>query len=240
MQESQLTYTIPDCDEPLRAPSLPGLQALRALDFWRWVASDVCEDSTKGYFAEWLVAALVGRQVQNERRISYATCDVVAPHGTAIEVKATSYWQSWRVFDERGCLRENPTPCKNLAFRIAPTRNTNTETTASTPAYVADVYVFCFEHEESLVRWNPFELGQWEFYYLSRDEVQQLGLVTLSLKRLRRIFIDKHNAPQGLSAAELQTHLRSIDERRSVEGQPPLAADGGRHDDVPPRLKRCR
>jgi hypothetical protein len=213
-----LAYSIPGPDELVQDPVLSGLGALRALDFWRWVASDVCEDSTKGYFAEWIVAALVGRPVQNERRISYATCDVVAPGGTRIEVKATSYWQSWRVFDEHGRLRKNPAPGKKISFRVAPTRNSNAEGIASTPAYLADVYVFCFEHEEALARWNPFELGQWEFYYFTRDELQRLGLLTLSLQLLRKIFNEKYGAPEGFTARELQVHLLAIDERGRTAG----------------------
>jgi hypothetical protein len=53
--------------------------------------------------------------------------------------------------------------------------------------YKADAYVFCFQREKDPRRWDALDLNQWEFYFLSRQELERLGVSTLSLKKLRTV-----------------------------------------------------
>ena len=199
-----MTYAIPGPDELLRGDAALPPGGLRVIDFWRWAIADLCEDSVKGYFAEWMVAVLLGLPVTTGRRIAHATCDIIASNDVRIEVKATSYWQSWRVFDARGRLRDAPSPGRKISFRVAPTRNSVGLNNSSEPTYQADYYVFCFEHEQTLEHWNPLDLAQWEFYYLTQRELRDLRRTTIPIHLLRNLFMEKHGLPEGLTARQFQ------------------------------------
>ena len=56
-------------------------------DFWRWACSDLRDNTTRGMFAEFLVAKAVGDQ--RPLRIGWDNFDVVAPDRTTIEVKCS-------------------------------------------------------------------------------------------------------------------------------------------------------
>lgn len=79
------------------------LQSASLLHFWKWAFSDLCDDDIKGIFAEWLVLKLLG--IPSVRRVSWANSDIITPDGVRIEIKSTSYWQSWKLLDEMGVLR---------------------------------------------------------------------------------------------------------------------------------------
>jgi hypothetical protein len=76
------------------------------LDFWNWAYSDLCDDDIKGVFAEWLVYRLLG--VQSGRRISWANSDVVTDGNVTLEVKSSSFWQSWKLLNGRAKPYETP------------------------------------------------------------------------------------------------------------------------------------
>jgi hypothetical protein len=132
----------------------------------------------------------------------------------SIEVKATSYWQSWRVVDEFGNPREFPRvpqPVSRISFRVAPTRDSaSVRNVTPKPAYKADYYVFCFEHEKVLADWNPLDLSQWEFYYLDQSELVSLRRTTIPLSLLRAHFNERFGAPEGFTARQFQEHLQAV------------------------------
>ncbi len=82
------------------------LQNASLLDFWKWAFSDLCDDDLKGIFAEWLVLKLLG--IPAVRRVSWANSDIITLEGVRIEIKSTSYWQSWKLIDEVGSVRPMP------------------------------------------------------------------------------------------------------------------------------------
>lgn len=65
------------------------------------------DDGTKGDFAEWLVARLLGLSVEPGGYISGGNYDFDAADGITIEVKSSSYWQSWKLYDERQRCRRS-------------------------------------------------------------------------------------------------------------------------------------
>ena len=77
------------------------------MEFWAWALGDLCDDDVKGWFAEWLVAKLLG--IPTPRRVSWANSDLITPQGVRIEVKSSSYWQSWKLIDEFGHPLPEPT-----------------------------------------------------------------------------------------------------------------------------------
>jgi hypothetical protein len=75
----------------------------------------------------------------------------------------------------------------------------------------SDIYIFCMQTELNLQKWNALDLSQWQFYLLTREEVQAHtnGLIpakSISLRALR-----EHHKP--LSAAELQQQGRGLIQR---------------------------
>ena len=55
-------------------------------------------------------------------------------------------------------------------------------------ALKSDLYVFAFQHERDILRWNAMDLSQWEFYLLAAAELATLAPgQTVSLAKLRSI-----------------------------------------------------
>jgi len=188
-----LTHSIPTSDDRLFGDAiLP--PHVRLTDFWRWAFSDLSEDYLKGFFAEWMVAVLLGLPVQDSRRLEFQRYDH-ASGAKRIEVKSTARWQSWKVLDEEGRPRSIPkkpaTPDSSIRFAGLRTDDGK---------YNADIYVLCFQAEKDFARWNALDLSQWEFYVVRQRDLQRLGTKSIGLKKVREL------SPR-LTARELQKSL---------------------------------
>ena len=66
------------------------------LDFWQWSMSDLVNNATRGVLAEYIVARALGVPV-NKTRDFWAPYDLAVSGRTKtkIEVKSSSYVQSW-------------------------------------------------------------------------------------------------------------------------------------------------
>jgi len=158
------------------------------LDFWAWALGDLCDDDVKGWFAEWMVARLLG--VPTARRISWANSDLITREGVRIEVKSTSYWQSWKLIDEFGWQRSEPThkvpEDRAIGFGGLQARDAlATSKGSDTVMHKSDLYVFALQHEKDQERWNALDLAQWEFYMLPVDEVRRFTTTRIGLLALR-------------------------------------------------------
>ncbi len=198
----------------------PHLQGASLLEFWRWAFSDLCDDDLKGIFAEWLVMKLLG--VSGVRRMSWANSDVITQDGVRIEVKASSYWQSWKLLDEFGAVRVPPlysiSDKTRITFSGLKARDAITVPDSSKPQLLkSHIYVFAFQNEKNIERWNAMDLSQWEFYALPMKRVQQLGWKSISLKMLRAEHIP-HTAPTFISAAKTLIEEAAL-EIQSVHGE---------------------
>jgi hypothetical protein len=164
------------------------LQQASLSDFWKWAFSDLCDDDLKGIFAEWIVLKLLG--IARARRVSWANSDIVTEEGVRIEVKASSYWQSWKLMDGTGALR--PTPIHpvsseaQIRFAGLKARDAGDISKSSDPRlFKSDIYVFAFQHEKDSERWDAMDLSQWEFYALPISAIDALGWNSISLPMLR-------------------------------------------------------
>lgn len=125
------------------------------LGFWRWSASDLVSNATRGILAEYIVASALG--MAEGVRAQWDAFDIRTPSGVRVEVKSAAYLQSW--------FHREPSI---IQFGIRPTR----EWTASTNELSADlrrradVYVFCALNHKEKHSLNPLNLDQWEFYIL--------------------------------------------------------------------------
>lgn len=178
------------------------------LNFWHWAFSDLCDDDIKGIFAEWMVGVLLRLPLALTRRVSWADSDFILPDGTRIEVKATALWQSWKLVNEDGTLKSVPNAATLDPNRIrfgglqARMGASQTEMVADIPHFKSDHYVFCFQKQVSAVGWNPWDLGNWEFYMFSQEELanQKVG-TSVSLAALRKVR-------PAMTAKEFQTFAK--------------------------------
>ena len=186
--------------------------------FWSWALGDLCDDDVKGWFAEWMVAKLLS--IPSARRISWANSDLITPEGVRIEIKSTSYWQSWKLVDEYGQPRPRPThklpQDRAIGFGGLQARDARTTSCQSDPVtYKSDLYVFAFQHEKDESRWNALDLAQWEFYILAVEDVCTIPTKRIGLAALRA----KQNPLTAIAFARLGREMISAvaTRRRTAE-----------------------
>ncbi len=124
--------------------------------------------------AEFIVALGIGATTAGVRD-GWAPYDLETEDGTKVEVKSSSYIQSWA-----------QKKLSHITYSIAPTRVWDPDTNAYTGDVKrqADVYVFALLAPRVGSGVAPLELDQWVFYVLSTAELdRRLGhqkTVTLS------------------------------------------------------------
>jgi hypothetical protein len=177
------------------------------LDFWKWAYSDLCDDGIKGEFAEWLVHKLL--DVPSARRVSWANSDLITASGIGIEVKAAAYWQSWKLIDGHGTpypqpISRGPLDETKIRFGGLMARDSTTVPDHAAPRTLkSQIYVFAFQHEKDIARWNAMELSQWEFYVVKAEELAKIGGRSISLRKLKPLY-------GPLDAAEFVTRTRLL------------------------------
>ena len=155
-----------------------GSLPFQLIDYWRWSGSMLADNTIRGMFAEFLVAAALGLHAKPRRE--WDECDVRTKSGTKIEVKSSAYYQTWK-----------QTKPSTIDFRIAPGRSWNAETGEYREGSKrwADLYVFCvFTGRNSR---ECLDVSKWDFYViptgiLDREVPRQKTIGLNSLKRLLR------------------------------------------------------
>jgi len=140
-------------DETLHFNSQPLSHTLS--DFWGWSASDLVSNATRGILAEYIVASALG--LSDGIRTEWDACDLITAAGLKIEVKSSSYLQSW--FHKKPSVIE---------FSIGPTRGWDARTNVSSleSKRQADVYIFALLAHRDKTTLDPLNVAQWEFYIL--------------------------------------------------------------------------
>jgi hypothetical protein len=128
---------------------------LDLLSFWRWAASDLVSNATRGVLAEFIVANAL--EITDGVRAEWEAFDLLTKEGLKIEVKSASYIQSW--------YHKN---LSKITFSIQPTKawDASTNESGSETRRQADVYVFCLLAHKNQKTLDPLNLDQWEFYVL--------------------------------------------------------------------------
>src|SRR6185503_5716161 len=85
------------------------------IDFWRWSASDLVSNASRGILAEYIVACALN--IADGVRGDWDAYDLLTPSGVKIEVKSAAYLQSW--FHKK---------LSNIVFSIRPTRSWDAST----------------------------------------------------------------------------------------------------------------
>ncbi len=160
-------------------------------DFWRWMGSNLVENTARGFLAEYLVGLAVGAITEGDAggtRQEWEPYDFETPDGVKIEVKSAAYCQSWQ-------QKKVTTP----RFRIA-----RTYRLGSAPGQGpevkrrwSNVYVFCLLDHRDKGTLNPLDVGQWTFFVLSTavidkqvEEQDSIGLRTLQKLKAEEVSFD--------------------------------------------------
>ena len=156
----------------------PGAPTGVIVDFWRWAFSDLLVNTTRGVFAEWMVARLLDIPLAPDRG-GWDAHDLITPEEVKIEVKCGSYRQRWHTHH----------PSSKIIFSGLRARTWSAETGlfAAERSYNSDLYVFCVQTETDASKWDAFDLNQWRFYVLRRDAVVKLNQDSVGLVTLRRM-----------------------------------------------------
>lgn len=166
------------------------------LDFWRWSASDLVSNATRGILAEYLVhRAVNGRE--DVVRDEWDAFDLTTPEGVRVEVKSAAFLQSWHQKELSRISFRTP---KTLAW------SADTNEMAVEPRRQADVYVFALLHHETKQTVDPLNVQQWTFYVLPTRVLDERtrSQHSIALTSLRGI------SGAGVGFEELASEIRRV------------------------------
>jgi hypothetical protein len=151
------------------------------LDFWKWSTSDLLSNATRGVLAEFIVACALDIDI-NKPRGEWAAYDLITKDGIKIEVKSSSYLQSWsqKNYSTISCSIKK-------AFQWDSKKGMDT----TKKQRAADVYVFCLLKHKDKDTVDPLDLSQWKFYVVSTEQLNnykrsQHSITLPSLKKLTK------------------------------------------------------
>ena len=150
--------------------------SVQLVEFWRWSASDLLSNATRGIFAEFIIASALG--LVDNVRSEWDSYDLITQEGKRIEVKSAAYLQSW-----------SQKELSKISFSIRPSRkwNSNTGKMGNISERQADIYVFCLLDHQDQKTVDPMNLSQWRFFIISVDVLNQhcAGQKSISLTKLQ-------------------------------------------------------
>lgn len=159
-------------------------QDFRLLDFWRWSASNLMDNTIRGMLAEYLVAIAV--RAQEKYRLEWSPWDLTLHNGTRIEVKSASYVQNW--------TQKKPSL---IRFGIQPTRGWDGVRGEFDSAVMrqSDYYVFCVLNGKCSETVNPLDLAQWDFYVLPTEMLNRCcgKQKSIGLSRIKKLGAPKYS-----------------------------------------------
>ncbi len=127
-------------------------QSIDVLSFWQWSSSGLLGNALRGVLAEFIVASTIDGV--DKPRDEWDPYDLETKRGLKIEVKSSSYFQSWEQKKK-----------SSINFGIQPTEDEFSG--SGIKERRADLYVFCvLSYEEDDGKVNPLDLSQWDFYLL--------------------------------------------------------------------------
>jgi len=135
------------------------------LEFWRWSASDLLDNTTRGVLAEYLVAKALNIAIRQPRE-SWSSWDLtwIVPNGATIkvEVKSAAYLQSWGQKDH-----------SKIQFVVPKRRGFDSVNNRfdATPKRHTDLYVFALLNHKAKATVDPTNRDQWCFWVLPTSKL---------------------------------------------------------------------
>jgi hypothetical protein len=128
---------------------------VNVLSFWQWSSSELLGNALRGVLAEFIVASAI--DALEKPREEWDAYDLLSAQGLKIEIKSSSYLQSWA-----------QTKLSKIRFGIQPTTAWESmEDQCKEFKRQADIYVFCVLSHKDKKTVNPLDLMQWDFYILN-------------------------------------------------------------------------
>lgn len=145
---------------------------INTLHFWQWSSSELLENALRGKLAEFIVASSI--DALKKPREEWDAYDLITKDGLKIEIKSSSYLQSW-----------DQTKLSKIIFGIQPTVAWEKNNKLSSKVKrQADIYIFCVLAHKDKETVNPLNLSQWDFYILDtkvlNEKVPTQKTITLS------------------------------------------------------------
>ena len=152
-------------------------QSRKVLDFWSWAYSDLMQNITRGYVAQYIVAWALG--VDKKPNYPWESFDLRSPkpHNKRIEVKSTSFLQSWIP------PRKEPKPLFVLSPRLP---YSYSDGYGKKPEWNADIYVLSYLHCRDVDKVDVMNLDQWKFWVLTKADLTRMlnGGKSLTVRKL--------------------------------------------------------
>lgn len=146
--------------------------SLNVLSFWKWSNSELLGNALRGILAEFIVASTIDNL--DSPREEWDSYDLKTKNGLKIEIKSSSYLQSWE-----------QTELSKIIFGIQPTVKWDTNNKRTTEKIrQSDIYIFCVLSHKDKNSVDPLNLSQWDFYILEtkilNEKVKTQKSITLS------------------------------------------------------------
>ena len=166
MKTGQEPFT--DCGSPL---------GVSVLDFWRFSYGELNSDP-RDDIAEYLVALALGVKEPSNKR-DWTPFDIDYG-GRPIEVKSTSYFQTWR---------KDETVNRTRTFSI---RESKASGEAEAKRH-SEVYVFCVLNGDTEAEADPLKLENWDFYVVPTAVINEKCRrnKTITLNRIKSLGYGK-------------------------------------------------
>lgn len=155
-----------------------------ALDFWRWAYSDLMQNITRGYVAQFIVAWSL--QLENLPNNPWLPYDIQAPNGKRIEVKSTAILQAWKHSEAK----------RKPLFVLKKKRPySDLQGLGKTPQWNADIYVLAYYFWQDLKTADIMNLDQWKFWVFSLEELLRIlnGKQSVTVKSLEKLNCEPVN-----------------------------------------------
>lgn len=158
-----------------------GEKHFSVLEFWRYGFSSLNSNVLRGVLAEFIVENALKENSELDTRSPWGDYDVFYK-GKKIEVKCCSYIQDWDQ-NKFSTIRWSGLKAKDLDYGNAELKRVNK---VKPKAYKSDIYILSvFKHQDHATL-DILDMNQWEFYVLTKDEIQLIarGGDSVSLSRL--------------------------------------------------------
>ena len=174
---------------------------INVLSFWQWSSSELLGNALRGILAEFIVASTI--DTLDNPREEWDAYDLITKNGLKIEIKSSSYLQSWK-----------QTVLSKIIFGIQPTSSWDDQTDKRTKEKIrqSDVYIFCVLSHKDKDTVNPLNLNQWDFYLLettilNEKATTQKTITLSSLLKLNPIKTDYNGLKENIQKLERKNSI---------------------------------
>jgi hypothetical protein len=169
---------------------------IKLQDFWQWSNSDLLNNTTRGVLAEFIVAQALSLNLSEPRR-DWTPWDLELKSGLKIEIKSSSYLQSW-----------HQSKLSTISFTVKARKpwDYRTNLLGNKPKRTADIYIFALLKEQDRSKVNPMILEQWEFYIVETTDLdtRKRSQHSITLPSLRKIS-------KAINYSEIKKEINKIE-----------------------------